>query len=145
VEVALIKLWTDGLACMTKLTDAFRGYATAPQSRCIVTAQSKAKLICSGLTLSKWQAHGCENLKRILTGRKYSSGDTGCRTADVGGPTLISAATCRTEFRHFISHLVKLRSAHIKFGYVKLILTQGLFVFGATAPSGPWPPHSRGF
>jgi hypothetical protein len=20
-----------------------------------------------------------------------------------------------------------------------------LFVFGETAPSGPWPPHSRGF
>jgi len=20
-----------------------------------------------------------------------------------------------------------------------------LFLFGATAPSGPWPPHSRGF
>jgi len=96
VETTLIKSWTDGLADMTKLTDAFRCYTTSPQNRCILTVQSKVKLICSGLILRKWQALDCENLKRILTGRKYNCSDTGCCTADVGGPTLLSAATCRT-------------------------------------------------
>jgi hypothetical protein len=86
---------------MTELTDAFRGYANTPQNWCIVTVQSKAKLICSGLTVRKRQTHDCENLKRILAGRKYICSDTDCCTADVAEPTLLSAAACRTEFRHF--------------------------------------------
>ena len=161
---------------MTKLTDVFRGYATPPQNRCIGTVQSKpvyryctvktgvqvlysqkrcigtvqskAKLICSGLTLRKWQAHGCENLKQILSDRKYSRSDTGCCTADVGCPTLLSAATCRTEFLNFpitprkaekSKHQVWLCKINSNTRFVCLFLAR------QPPPSGPVPPHSRGF
>jgi hypothetical protein len=102
MEAALTTLRTDGLADM-KLLDAFCGYANASQNRCTVTVQSKAKFIrvCSGLKMRKYQAHDCENLKRIFIGRKYSCSHTGRYTTDVGGPTLLSAATQRTRFRNF--------------------------------------------
>ena len=47
-------------------------------------------------------------------------------------------------FSHMDYFAITIASIVCEF-YRKLSIFVCLFVLGATAPSGPWPPHSQGF